>query len=125
LHYSDATLINNVVTDNRTSDHGCGLHVWNSSLRLLHTTIAHNTGGDDSGVYIGGGNVALTNTILVSHTVGISVTAGNTATLESTLWNGNTTDWGGGGTINHNNDYAGNPAFVDPDNGDYREDPFE
>ena len=28
----------------------------------------------------------LTNTILVSHTVGISVSVGSTATLEATLW---------------------------------------
>ncbi|HIE37804.1 MAG TPA: hypothetical protein EYP77_01815 [Anaerolineae bacterium] len=61
----------------------------------------------------------MTNTILVSHTVGITVTVGNTATLEATLWNGNTTDWGGAGTINHSNDYIGDPAFVNPDAGDY------
>jgi hypothetical protein len=47
--------------------------------------------------------VAVTNTILVSHTVGIRVTAGNTATLEATLWGSgpwaNDTDWGGAGTV--------------------------
>jgi len=63
--------------------------------------------------------VMLTNTILANHTVGIYVANGNTATLESTLWNGNTTDWSGEGTINRNDDYAGSPAFVDPDVGDY------
>ena len=45
----------------------------------------------------------LTNTILVSHTVGISVSVGSTATLEATLWgsgvwaNGN--DWGGSSSL--------------------------
>jgi hypothetical protein len=40
----------------------------------------------------------LTNTILISHDQGLNVTIGNTATLAATLW-GNTTDWGGAGTI--------------------------
>jgi hypothetical protein len=47
--------------------------------------------------------MALTNTIIVSHTVGITVTAGSTATLEATLWGlgpwANLTDWGGDGAI--------------------------
>ena len=43
------------------------------------------------------GAIALTNNIIVSHTVGISVTAGSTATLEATLWGSgpwsNLSDW--------------------------------
>ena len=115
---SDATLTNNVVADNQANINGSGLYItMGSSPRLLHTTIACNSGGDGSGVYVTNSGsrystVALTNTILVSHTVGITVTAGNTATLESTLWHGNTTDWGGAGTIvtgTHN--YWGDPLF--------------
>ena len=127
LRMSDAALINNVVTDNQANTTGSGLYiVWGSSPHLLHNTIARNTGGDGSGVYVTEyiwssiySTVSMTNTILVSHTVGITVTVGNTATLEATLWNGNTTDWGGAGTINHSNDYIGDPAFVNPDAGDY------
>ncbi len=51
--------------------------------------------------------------------MGIHVTAGSVANLEATLW-GNDTDWQGPGTIivgTHN--YWGDPAFVDPDLGDY------
>jgi hypothetical protein len=68
--------------------------------------------------------VALTNTVLVSQTVGVTVTAGSTARLEATLWGsgdwGNGQDWGGAGsvitgTINR----WGNPRFVDPAAGDY------
>jgi len=96
---------------------------------LLHATIARNSGGDGGGVYVtsqwgGPSAVALTNTILVSHTVGISVTAGNTATLEATLWGSgawaNGADWGSRATIltgTHN--YWGNPGFVGPDGADY------
>jgi parallel beta-helix repeat protein len=118
LNQSDATLINNVVADNQAMTWGSGICVEGCSPRLLHTTIARNSGGDGRGVYVTneGSNystVALTNTIIVSHTVGIYVSSNNTATLESTLWHGNTTDWGGGGagTINHSNDYAGDPRF--------------
>jgi parallel beta-helix repeat protein len=112
---SDATLTNNVVADNQTTSSGGALYIRGSSPHLVHTTIARNSGSGGvcvspwSGDY---GTVALTNTILVSHSVGIEVTAGNTATLESTLWHGNATDWDGAGTIvtgTHN--YWGDPLF--------------
>jgi hypothetical protein len=68
--------------------------------------------------------VVLTNTILVSHTLGITVTAGSTATLEGTLWGSdswaNGSDWGGDGDIFAGTpNIRGDPAFVDPDDGDY------
>jgi hypothetical protein len=77
------------------------------------------------GVFVGeDAAVVLTNTILVSHTVGITVTAGSTATLEGTLWGSpswaNGTDWGGDGDIFTSTlNIWGDPAFVDPDGGDY------
>ncbi len=91
---------------------------------MRHNTIARNTG--DSGVYVADSDisgpyystVALTNTILVEHTVGITVAVGNTATLESTLW-GNSTDWDGAGNIVRTNDYWGEPVFVNPNAGNY------
>jgi parallel beta-helix repeat protein len=118
LHTSDATLINNIVTDNQADLAGSGLYIMCSSPRLVHTTIARNVDGDGSGVYVTmrwcatPSAIVLTNTILVSHSVGISVTAGNTATLESTLWHGNGADTGGAGTIVTSNDYTGAPAFA-------------
>jgi len=128
LDSSDATLINNVIADNQAIAEGSGLNVVGASLRLLHNTIARNSGGYSSGIYVndfgGYSTVAMTNTILVSHTVGVTVTAGNTATLESTLWGtdawANDTDWGGDGTlITGTINLWGTPAFVDPDAGDY------
>ncbi|MEA3340370.1 MAG: S8 family serine peptidase [Chloroflexota bacterium] len=122
LQRSDAALVNNVVAGNRADTAGSGLYVWQSSPRLLHTTIARNTGGDGSGIHITGdegrySSVTLTNTILVSHTVAITVTAGNTATLNATLWHANTVPWDG--NVAHVNDHSGDPAFVDPAAGDY------
>jgi hypothetical protein len=47
--------------------------------------------------------VSLVNTILVSQTIGITVTAEDSASLEGTLWGSgawsNGTDWDGNGTI--------------------------
>jgi len=130
VYYSDADLFNNVVSDNRTiSSGGSGLCIRASSPRLLHTTIARNGGGDGSGLYVFNresdySTVTLIDTILVSHTVGITVTDGSTAMLEATLWGTDTwangTDWGGAGmVITGTVNVWGNPAFVDPDGGDY------
>lgn len=103
-----ARLTNNVVADNQANAAGSGLYIKGSIPCLLHTTIARNGGGDGSGVYVtdaygGYSTVALTNTILVGHTVGITVTADSTATLEATLlgsgaW-ANKDDYGGEGCI--------------------------
>jgi parallel beta-helix repeat protein len=129
LWSSDATVSNDLVADNRASSMGSGLYVESSFPRLLHTTIARNTGGDGSGVYVTGSawwfsSVALTNTILVGHSVGVIVTASQTVTLEATLWGAgtwaNATDWRGAGTIvTGTRNYWGNPAFVDPGAGNY------
>jgi hypothetical protein len=129
---SNATLINNLITDNQLNDQansqGSGLYIRASSPKLLHNTIARNIGGDGSGIYITDysdvppviySTVRLTNTILVSQTVGVTVTTGTTVTLNSTLWHGNSANWGGVGTINASNNYTGNPAFVNPNSGNY------
>ncbi|MBC7264832.1 MAG: right-handed parallel beta-helix repeat-containing protein [Chloroflexi bacterium] len=119
LSYSHATLVNNVIADNRANTEGSGLVVEGCSPNLLHTTIARNTGGDGSGVYIThwrdfGSTVTLANTILVSQTVGITVTTGptNTATLDGVLWYGNTIHYGGPGTIAVTHAVTGDPAFA-------------
>jgi hypothetical protein len=124
---ANAVLENNMVVENRITGNGDGAGICceGATVRLLHTTLARNSGGDGSGLHVAyTSTVALTNTILVSHTVGITVTAGNTATLEGTLWGdgawANTTDWGGAGHIATGTvNVRGIPAFVDPDNGDY------
>jgi len=125
LDLSNATLINNVVVQNRAAFVGAGVYIEESSPDLRHTTVASNSGGDGSGVYITGWSVpystaSLTNTILVSHTVGIAVTTASTATLEGTLWYGNEQDTAGGGAIVTGTvNVHGDPAFVDAQAGDY------
>jgi fibronectin-binding autotransporter adhesin len=119
---------NTVLASNRAGTEGAGLYVLDASVRLLHTTIARNQGGDGSGVYIASETlnsaVALTNTILVSHSIGLYAAAGTTAALNGTLWGSGTwanlIDYDGPGTILTGTvNIWGDPAFVAPDGGDY------
>ncbi len=114
-YLSPARLVNNVIADNQAPQ-GSALYVRDSSPVLLHTTIARNGGGPgvvvaSESIYFDS-RVAMTNTILFSHTVGITVAAGNTVTLNATLWQANGTDRGGAGTISHSGDSSGDPAFA-------------
>ena len=115
------TLTNMIIADNRINNgEGSGLYIQGSSARFVHTTLARNTGGSGRGIhvteYLGNpsySNITLTNTILVNQTVGVYVTSGNTVTLESTLWNNNSSNTGGSGAINlGTNNYSGDPVFA-------------
>jgi parallel beta-helix repeat protein len=105
--YNDSSpvMINTVVADNMAGEYGGGISIrQHSEPRLFHSTIARNRGGDGSGISVIHGEmcdctVDLTNTILVSHTVGITVSEFNTVTMVGTLWYSNTTNWAGAGTI--------------------------
>jgi uncharacterized repeat protein (TIGR01451 family) len=116
LTESDAVFVNNSIDDNQANKAGSGIYVSSSSPHLLHTTIARNIGGDGTGIYVTNsgtvGTVALTNTILTSQTVGISVTVGNTATLNGVLWFDNGTNAGGDGFITVTDAITGDPAFA-------------
>jgi hypothetical protein len=56
--------------------------------------------------------VILTNTILANHGVGITVTAGSTATLDGVLWHANAADWGGAGSVLRAHEAWGSPHFA-------------
>ena len=88
-------LTNNAIVDNDVpaGARGSGIAVIASHPRLLHSTVARNAGGDGSGIavkhfYWGGpdATLALTNTILVDHPVGIGVDGGNTLAVDGILW---------------------------------------
>jgi hypothetical protein len=116
VYRSSPDLYNNLVADNIAGEYGSGLIIMTtSSPRLWQTTIARNRGGDGTGILVmfTNSSVSMTNTILISHTLGISVSLGNSANLAGTLWYSNTADWGGEGTIitgTHN--YWGDPLFA-------------
>ena len=124
ISYNDTKVHNNVIAHNDAA-RSAGVYVRQASPMCKHNTIVGNTAGDGVGVFVGqDATIALTNTIIVSHTVGITVTAGSTATLEATLWGfgpwANLTDWGGDGAILTGTvNIWGDPALLDPDGGDY------
>jgi multiple sugar transport system substrate-binding protein len=124
----DATLFNTIVADNQ-APRGGGVHIDGNSVRLLHTTVARNTGGDGSAIYVtlqtGGGDPSTTanliNTVLVSHTAGITVTGGCTVTVDGILWHNTpvTISRSLTATAVVQNERWGDPAFIAPDDGDY------
>jgi hypothetical protein len=115
----EVVLTNTVVADNRATSAGSGLLFDDgfhpdSVVRLLHVTIARNTGGDGSGIHIrsiGNNRITVTNSILVSQTVGITA-APIIATLDGILWFGNGANTGGEGLIAATHEYTGDPAFA-------------
>lgn len=125
-----ATFTNNIVTNNQVGGAGSGgpgIRVVGASPNFYHNTIANNTGGEGSGIYVREnsstgqpGQPILYNTIIVSQTVGVLVTSGspqNLATLYGILWSGNGTNTSG--TVFIFDEVAGNPAFVNPTGYDY------
>ncbi len=117
LRLALAGLANVILADNQAGGHGGALYLWASSPQLVHSTIAANAG--DDGLYLTHrpGTVwppvppipsrpLLTNTIVVSHSVGVYVDSTgwldpleNKATLHGTLWWGNGQDTAGPGLV--------------------------
>ena len=126
-HGAPITVANNIIAGNNAMydwlPDNSAVRVRGGESRFLHNTIARNALA--YGIRVDdGGTAALTNTILLSHTFGISVTAGSTASLEGTLWGSgawaNATDWGGAGTIITGAiNLWGNPIFMNPAAADY------
>lgn len=127
ISVSPFTITNNIIAGNQSGYNWLSnpaVLVRGGQGQFLHNTVAHNTG--TYGVLADSGAVvALTNTILVSYTTGISVSAGSTASLEGTLWGSgdwaNVTDWDGdGGILTGTVNVWGDPGFVNPAGGNYR-----
>ena len=115
--YNHVAMSNTVVVDNQASGRGSGIFIDRSSVCSLHSTIARNIGNE--GVYITCAmppcsEVTLTNTILVSHPVGIEITDSNTATVNSILWYNTPIPISQSimATVYVENQYTGNPLFA-------------
>jgi len=113
---SSPLLTNTVIADNslHVLAYGAGIYTYKSHPRIWHATIARNGAGSDIGIRLSSGSdIALTNTILVSHTWAIHAEAGTTAMVNGVLWYGNVvTNTTGDGTIIVTNDVTGPPAFA-------------
>lgn len=116
--WNTALLSNTVLSGNISgadpTSVGSGLRVhFESSLRLLHTTLHSNTGGNGAGIEVSSEAAAtLTNTILVSQTQGIHVESDSTASLDGVLWYANGANTAGAGPITVTNAITGAPAFA-------------
>jgi len=120
----DVTFMNNVLWANEGM-YGAGVRAQNAGAQFLHTTIARNAG---AGIGVVQGNLWMTNTILVSNTYGVWVHTNCTATLANTLWgdsawanehDAHLQDSSTSILITGTYNYRDDPAFVDPDAGDY------
>lgn len=119
--FSSAPILdNNVIAGNQSG----GMRVEGTSqVHMRHNTIADN-GADGVGLTLPPtldrwgtpmyGAVTLTNTVLVSHSVGISVTGGNTATVSGILWYGTpvTVSQSATATVALHHQRTGDPAFA-------------
>ena len=128
LDFSTAELTNNIICDNLSNGDASGIRISDSSPRLLHNTIARNHGGGGHGIHVdydesGSSTVFLTNTIIVSHTVGIYVEMDSNAVLNGTFWGDdiwrNDDKWSGSGDVFTSTDVMGDPDFLDYLTGDY------
>ena len=108
------TLTNNAFVMNEVTTAGSGLYVEDGRAQLLHNTFAANHGGDGTGIAISGtlSSVAMSNTIVADHAVGIHAVEGGSATLDTTLWHSNGTD--ALGNVTRSGDRTTDP-FLAPD----------
>jgi hypothetical protein len=127
IHASEGVFASNIVAQNQivSGDFGAGIHIAGGTPYIAHTTLAHNSGGDGSGIYLNDysgspATIVLANTILVSQTTGFFAESGSAATIDGILWYDNTTaNVGESGTVTVSHEYIGSPAFVNPAGWDY------
>jgi parallel beta-helix repeat protein len=115
-YMTDARMTNNVIAGNQAPQ-GSAMNIQSSSPRLVHNTIARNLGGE--GLTISRSHwapsvVVMTNTIMVSHTVGISVTGANTVTVSGVLWESTPVHVSQSptATVTLQGEHLGSPAFA-------------
>jgi uncharacterized repeat protein (TIGR01451 family) len=115
LWQGEVTLTNNVVSDNRSVSRGAGVRLIDTKADLRHNTFARNESGDGTAMHISGSSssVGMTNTILVDHGVGISVTAASELSIDGVLWHNSpvTVSQEAGAQVTVQNQHVGNPAF--------------
>jgi len=107
------TMTNTVIADNRITGpgNGAGLFLLGQA-NFWHVTVARNGGGDGSGLHLLTNTLTMTNSMVISHTIGLTVSQGSTATLNSVLWfNNSTANITGAGKIDLTSQFTGDPAF--------------
>jgi hypothetical protein len=107
-------LTNCVIADNQANDasgeSGSGLWVEDATGALLHPTLARNAPNEGL-TAADGSSVAITNAIVVSHSVGIRALDGVTVTVDGVLWYGNAAG-NTAGVVQASHAYTGAPGFA-------------
>ncbi|MFN8445322.1 MAG: choice-of-anchor Q domain-containing protein [Caldilineaceae bacterium] len=114
-----AQVMNSLFARNSAGRSGAAIYVDSATKQvdLIHNTIASTSLITRSAVAVTGGTVTITNTIVTSHTVAISRTAGSVSE-NANLFFANGTNLAG--TISSGGaSFVGNPAFVDPSHDNY------
>jgi len=104
-----ARVVNNAVTG--SSDYGITVST-EDVVDIIHNTVTSAVPSPATGILVGGGTAQITNTIMVSHSVGLSATMGTTASIEAILLYGNGIDFGGAGSITYTMVITGTPGFA-------------
>ncbi len=106
---SDAFLENVAVVDNASAVEGSGLWLESVDATLHHLTLARNTGGDGTGLHITHvwdnsrfSDVQVVNSIIAGHDLGVFLDLGDAASLNTVLWDGNTTNRSGAIAVSNN-----------------------
>ena len=114
----DGRVVNALFAGNSAGGRGAALYLASpGGMTLLHNTIAGPTPTGAAAVYVWLGAVGLTNTIITSHTVAISRTAGSVYE-DYNLFFGVPTPTAGGVTSGGHS-FTANPAFINPAQADY------
>jgi hypothetical protein len=113
LRHSNSKPVNNYFTRNQAQEDGNAVYVYRSSPRFKHNTVTKNHGARGVAIAVSlDSHPSMTNTIVASHTVGISLAAGSTAMMEATLWYANASDTDGAGTVDMGTiNITANPRF--------------
>src|SRR5262249_16961805 len=110
-----ARIVNSLFVHNWAPSNGAAMALKTGSI--LHSTIADTTLNPSSAIVIYTGTIGITDTIIASHTIGISAIA-NTGYENYNLFFGNTQNLSGTLTSGGNS-LTGNPNFVSPASNDY------
>ncbi len=115
VHVGSGRLVNALFVRNSAAGNGAALYLDGVGLTtILHNTIAGPTLSTGAAAIdvAGAGTVGITNTVVASHSVGISRTAGTVYEDYNLFFD--TPAVTAGGVISGGHSFSGNPAFADP-----------
>jgi hypothetical protein len=118
VNVGSTRIINALFSRNAAGGEGDALFLYQSvSSTILHSTISSPTVASGAAIVVNSGTVEITDTLISSYTIGISLTGGS-AFEDYNLFSGVSITTTGG--ITHGgHSLSGNPMFGNPSGGDY------